>query len=194
MIKKVKKILQLTPIFRNIRISLWRTFIHLVWSTISELWYSHCTIDGKNGKEIQVKAQWSNHIKCCIKSSPSIFLVSFQTSLQRGSKFKHFLESNIYQWMSLKKRKKIKNKPKKTKTQTNNKEKRQCRPIMLFKYVNFSAFTLLSQWTYSKLNSAQVESTTLKGKLVSFGISSLKKTKQLKPTKLTNKRENKANI
>lgn len=42
-----------------------------------------------------------------------------------------------------KKKKKIKNKPKKTKT--NNKEKRQCRPIMLFKYVNFSAFTLLSQ-------------------------------------------------
>lgn len=46
---------------------------------------------------------------------------------------------------------------------------------MLFKYANFSAFALLSQWTYSKLNSAQVESTTLKGKLVSFGISSLKK-------------------
>lgn len=99
----------------SVTLGLWRTFIHLVWSTISEPWYSHCTIDGKNGKEIQVKAQWSNHIKCCIKSSPSIFLVSFQTSLQRGSKFKHFLESNIYQWMSLKKRKKIKNKPKKQK-------------------------------------------------------------------------------
>lgn len=46
-----------------------------------------------------------------------------------------------------KRRKKIKNKPKKTKTQTktNNKEKRQCRSNMLFKYVNLSALTLLSQ-------------------------------------------------